>query len=80
VSRLAAKAALRHKSIARFSMSTDSPNDQISVRRWRPKGRLKGLLKPLLAIGWGAAVLVASAGWSYFIFWIIWHFVWPLFE
>ena len=57
-------------------MSTDSRNDQISVRRWRPRG----LLKPLLAIGWGAAVVVASAGWAYLIFWIIWRFVLPLFE
>jgi hypothetical protein len=58
------------------SMPTDSRNDQISVGRWLPKG----LVKPLLAIGWGAAVVVATAGWAYFIFWIIWRFIWPLFQ
>jgi hypothetical protein len=57
-------------------MPTDSRNDPISMRRWHPRG----LLKPLLAIGWGTAVVVATAGWAYFIFWIIWRFVWPLLE
>jgi hypothetical protein len=57
-------------------MPPDSRNDPISMSRWQPKG----LLKALLAIGWAAAVVVATAGWAYFIFWIIWRFIWPLFQ
>ena len=57
-------------------MPTDSRNDQISMSRWQPKA----LLKPLLAIGWGAAVVVGTAGWAYFIFRVVWYFVGPLFQ
>ena len=57
-------------------MPTDSRNDPIGVSRWQPKG----LTKRLLAMGWGAAVVVATAGWAYLIFWVVWHFVRPLFE
>jgi hypothetical protein len=59
-----------------FLMSTDTRNDPIGVSRWQPRG----LPKLLLAIGWGAAVVVATAGWAYFICWIVWRFVRPLFE
>lgn len=57
-------------------MPTDSRNDPISASRWQPKG----LLKLLLAIGWAVAVVVATAGWAYFIFWVVWYFVGPLLQ
>jgi len=52
-------------------MTTDSSQNQISVRRRRPGG----LQKQLFTIGWATAVIVATAGWTYLIFRVIWYVV-----
>jgi hypothetical protein len=59
------------------TMHSDPSDDEAGSRwhRW-----LKVLPARLFAVGWALAVVIASAGWFYFIFRIIWYFIGPLFQ
>jgi hypothetical protein len=59
-------------------MHSDPSDDDINVSRW--PAWLRRLSGRLFAIGWAAAVIVATAGWFYFIFRIVWYFIAPLFQ
>jgi hypothetical protein len=59
-------------------MHSHPSNDELSMSwRYGWLGRLRGRL---FAIGWAAAVVVATAGWFYFIFRIAWDHIGPLLQ
>jgi len=54
-------------------MNSDPSDEAVNIGRW--SAWLRRLQRRLFAIGWASAVVIATAGWFYFIFRIIWYFV-----
>ncbi|MDB5611319.1 MAG: hypothetical protein JWP25_8219 [Bradyrhizobium sp.] len=61
------------------SMPSDRSNDDVTTHRCAAWFRhlLQGRL---FAVAWALAVIIATAGWFYFIFRIIWYLISPLFQ